>query len=149
MAKNETVDYAYCFNCHLTGDFVLQPDGRWQCSNCHSFREIATKTETETEAGNLADSSISTKDKVSFVKAKFKPALVKWEKKHGEIDGEQLTWDLQKAIAQLNNDGYEIVSVTPVISGYGTYKAETGAFGYSYGYGYSYTEGVIIVARKI
>ena len=71
-----------------------------------------------------------------------------------EIDGERLSHDIQKAIEELNRDGYEVVSVTPVTSGQYNYKYETKAlqqsgWGYGYGYGYSYTEGVSIVAKKI
>ena len=82
-------------------------------------------------------------NKVVFVSARFKTYP------GSEIDGERLTKEIGEAIEQLNIDGFEIVSLTPVTSGFRDFKYETGAFGYSYGYGYSYTEGIIIVARKV
>jgi hypothetical protein len=78
-----------------------------------------------------------------FVSADFKNS-----KESKLIDGMRLAKNLEQAIELLNKDGYEIVSVTPITSGFGTYAAQTGAFGYSYGYGYSYTEGIIVVGRK-
>jgi len=70
-----------------------------------------------------------------------------------EIDGGRLTQDLQQAVRQLNNDGYDVVSVTPVASGSYRWKYEqaqgsTYGGGYGYGYGYSYTEGIIFVAQR-
>jgi len=70
------------------------------------------------------------------------------------IDGEKLASDIAQAIAQLNEEGYEVVAVTPVTSGEYDYKYEAksfnqGGWGYGYGYGYSYTEGVTIIGRKI
>jgi hypothetical protein len=68
-----------------------------------------------------------------------------------QIDTIRLAKDLQEAIESLNKDGYEVVSVTDVISGNYNYeyKKEAGAsWGYSYGYGYSYTDGLMVVARK-
>ena len=50
---------------------------------------------------------------------------------------------MQDAVAKLNNEGYEVVTVVPIESGHG----EGDSYNH-YGYGYSYTEGVIIVTRK-
>jgi len=58
-----------------------------------------------------------------------------------KIDGEKLAIDIQLAIDKLNNEGYEVVCVSEVISGDGMFGGD--------GYGYSYTEGVNIVAKKI
>lgn len=68
-----------------------------------------------------------------------------------QIDGERLSKDIQLAIEQLNNDGYEVVTVTSITSGNYNYKTTgTGHHGDSgYGYGYSYTEGVTIIGKKI
>ncbi|MDD5412088.1 MAG: hypothetical protein PHF31_11860 [Methylobacter sp.] len=83
-----------------------------------------------------------------------------------KIDGERLSEDVAKAIAQLNQEDYEVISVLPIISGDYYYKYETkgitssprilgnteavsGGASYGFGYGYSYTEGVSIIARKI
>lgn len=87
-----------------------------------------------------------------------------------EIDGVRLAEDCQKTIDSLNNEGYSVISITPVESGAYTYQAQEVASstevttvgggigkgkvtekisgGVSYGYGYSYTEGLIVVASK-
>lgn len=67
------------------------------------------------------------------------------------IDGERLSLDTEKTLNQLANDGFEILSITPVISGryswtdYGTGHVETPTCA---SWGYSLTEGVMITARK-
>lgn len=73
-----------------------------------------------------------------------------------EIDGARLADDVSRAIAELNDNGYEVVSVSDVTSGRYSWKYETkggpgkgGGWGYGYGYGYSVTEGVMIVAKKM
>ncbi len=75
-----------------------------------------------------------------------------------EIDGGQLAENLQSAISNLNEDGYEVISVSPIESGKYDYKydykthsmgASGGAgYGYGYGYGFSHTEDLTIIARK-
>lgn len=71
------------------------------------------------------------------------------------IDGERLSNDIDQAVSELNIDGFEVVSVTPIISGAYNYDWDQqqggnnfGGSGYGYGYGYSYTEGVTIIAKK-
>ncbi|MBV8272950.1 MAG: hypothetical protein JO067_11840 [Cupriavidus sp.] len=73
-----------------------------------------------------------------------------------EIDGQRLSADIDVAVRQLNREGYEVVSVTPVISGAYDFKYEVkfggvnhGGGGYGYGYGYSYTEGVTIIGKRV
>ncbi len=64
------------------------------------------------------------------------------------IDSLRLSKDLANAIETLNNDGYEVVTVTPITSG--TYDKGIFMIGDgSYGYGYSYTNSLIVTARKI
>ncbi|AYF32797.1 hypothetical protein CUU95_02680 [Vreelandella alkaliphila] len=72
------------------------------------------------------------------------------------VDGERLSVDISNAVSKLNEESYEVVSVTPLTSGEYDYKWELykggvnhGGGGFGYGYGYSYTEGVIIIAKKI
>lgn len=74
-----------------------------------------------------------------------------------QIDGKRLTDDINKAIQSLNDEGYEVVSITPITSGNWALKYEQnshtngngkGSYGYGYGYGYSYTEGVMLLASK-
>jgi len=67
-----------------------------------------------------------------------------------EINTERLTKDLQEVVERLNKDGYEVVSITQVISGTYNWKASTTpSSSYGYGYGYSYTDGLMVVARKV
>lgn len=134
-------------------------------------------------------------DKIVFVKAKFRPigrnVTVKvptGETKRGllggtkqvtrkeqqwqqtgwsdcEIDSERLAEDLQEAVSQLNSDGFEVMSVTPVASGgYNfSFKADAisssprltrqteavhGGASYGYGYGFSYTESLLVHAKR-
>jgi hypothetical protein len=70
------------------------------------------------------------------------------------IDGSALAADIEAAAQQLLQDGFEIMAITPVLSGAYNYDTnqETSAmfhyaWGWGYGYGYSYTEGVVITAR--
>lgn len=87
------------------------------------------------------------------------------EKSICKVDGEKLAEDLSAAISSLEKDGYEIISITPIISGDFDYKYQSisidstaralretekisGSGGYGYGYGFSYTEGLLVVARK-
>lgn len=73
------------------------------------------------------------------------------------IDNERLARDLEETVSGLNDQGYEVVSVTPVTSGSYNFKydARSGGFegkgygGYGYGYGYSYTSSLIVTARKL
>ena len=74
------------------------------------------------------------------------------------VDGERLTADIDQAVAALNNEGYEVISITPVTSGSYQYRYQTDkwvsttggwGWGYGYGYGFSMTEGVTILARKM
>ncbi|KVH72540.1 hypothetical protein WJ41_12880 [Burkholderia ubonensis] len=84
--------------------------------------------------------------------------VTKWEQtgySKSEIDGQRLSADIELAVQQLNRDGYEVVSITPVVSGAFDFKYEVkfggvnhGGGGYGYGYGYSYTEGVTIIAKR-
>jgi len=125
-------------------------------------------------------------NKIVYVEAKFKPVgkvktvkVPTGEKKKGffggdkdvmtkekrweqtgwsdcEVDGGLLAEDLHAAIANLNDEGYEVVSVAPVTSGKYDYRWEEhrggnshGGSGYGYGYGFSYTEGFTIVGKRI
>jgi hypothetical protein len=60
-----------------------------------------------------------------------------------EIDGQRLQRDVQLVVDELNDGGYDIVSLVPVESGTYNWSPE------GYSYGYSYTEGVIVLARKL
>ena len=72
-----------------------------------------------------------------------------------EIDGKKFSEDINQTISELETEGYEVVSVTPVTSGRYKYDyeapiinaADRASFGW--GYGFSYTEGVNILARLV
>ena len=71
-----------------------------------------------------------------------------------EIDGGRLADDIEQAIKLLNEENYEIVTISETISGnynwsFKTKDVNSGGAGYGYGYGYSYTEGVTIIAKKV
>lgn len=59
-----------------------------------------------------------------------------------QIDGKRFQQDVQQAVDSLNEEGFEVISLTPIESGAYNWSAE------GYSYGYSYTEGIIILARK-
>ena len=70
-----------------------------------------------------------------------------------DIDGERFSKDIGTAINALEVDGFEIVSITPVLCG--SYKFDVKApvinaadrASYGWGYGFSYTSGATVVAR--
>lgn len=85
-----------------------------------------------------------------------------------EIDGEQLSREIAHAVRELNMEGYEVTTITPITSGqyFSTFHSQevesnsvlhsggdgkiniSGGGSYGLGYGYSHTEGVIILARR-
>ena len=86
-------------------------------------------------------------NKVVFVKASFSLDI---RSRKCKINTEDLTKGLQEAVKLLNEGGWEVVSVTDVISGEYDYALEWGVgAGRGMGYGYSYTDGLMIVARKV
>ncbi len=105
----------------------------------------------ETKKGFFGGEKELTKEVTEWVQTGYSD---KW------IDGDRLSKDISKAVSKLNNDGYEVISVTPITSGNYSYNyaykgaygsgslIEGGGYGYGYGYGYSYTEGVTIIAKK-
>jgi hypothetical protein len=68
-----------------------------------------------------------------------------------KIDGQRLSEDIQKAVDNLNKEGYEVICISEVTSGIYNYEGSTthGGGVSGYGYGYSYTEGVNIIAKKV
>lgn len=82
-----------------------------------------------------------------------------------EIDADRLATDLEQVISSLNEEGYRIQSITPVMSGaynynyqaegisssarvLGNTEAVSGGASYGYGYGYSYTDSLVVIAEK-
>jgi hypothetical protein len=69
-----------------------------------------------------------------------------------DIDATRLANDLARAVADLNTQGYEVVTVTPIISGNHYSEAQHGLVGEiraGLGYGYSFTKGLIVTARRV
>lgn len=70
------------------------------------------------------------------------------------IDIVRLNEDINQEITNLNNSGYEVISITPITSGEYKYDYEAPTVNaqfrpsYGWGYGFSYTNGVIITAKK-
>ena len=81
------------------------------------------------------------------------------------VDSKRLAADLQKAIENLNREGFSVKLITPIISGDYKYKYQaqgissskrisggtesvSGGASYGYGYGYSYTDSLLVIAEK-
>ena len=75
------------------------------------------------------------------------------------VDSKRLADDLSKVVNELNNSGFNVTAITPVISGhYDTHQsckssglgaATPGqSYGVSFAYGYRYTDSLIVVASK-
>ena len=83
-----------------------------------------------------------------------------------QVDGQRLSQDIARAVESLNQDGYEVVSISPVTSGAYFYQYNdkgitssprilletekvSGGGSYGFGYGFSYTEGVTVIAKRV
>jgi len=71
------------------------------------------------------------------------------------MDGFALVNAMHEVINPWLEQGYELFSITPIISGNYDWKYEknyinngNGQGSYGYGYGYSYTEGIMVVLKK-
>lgn len=73
-----------------------------------------------------------------------------------QVDAVRLSNDLARAVEEYNDKGFEVVSVTPIISGAYNFKVQEGtgykkhAFKatYAFGYGFSFTEGLTVIFKK-
>ena len=79
----------------------------------------------------------------------------------GKVDGTALTLAINRCLKQIENEGFELVSLAPITSGgfkvetfdtrrtkqFGMNECVTDATDTCSSYGYSFTEGVIIVAK--
>ena len=63
-----------------------------------------------------------------------------------KVDVDAYTQELNDYCYELTQKGYEIVSLTPLTSGYGGYRLEKSS---GAGWGVSWTEGVLLLARKV
>jgi hypothetical protein len=126
------------------------------------FRPIGKEVTVKVETGE-------TKKGIFGGEKQIKRKEKQWEQtgwSDCEIDSERLARDLQKIVSSLNQDGYSIKFITPVISGAYNYQfkagkitssprifseteAVKGGASYGYGYGYSYTDSLLVHATKI
>lgn len=121
---------------------------------------------------NLAKVKVETGETKKNLFGKDKPVTKKInkyvdtnKKSDSLIDGASLANNMNLKMKELSEEGYEIISITPVESGsynanhkmgsissskriFSETEAVSGSTGYGYGYGYSYTEGIIITALK-
>ncbi|MCC4222415.1 hypothetical protein LL295_02680 [Vibrio campbellii] len=69
-----------------------------------------------------------------------------------QIDGERFNKIIEETVLKLDMEGFDIISITPVISGQYDYGDSVRNVNIdvvkSYGYGFSYTEGVTILAKS-
>lgn len=81
---------------------------------------------------------------------------INWEKtgySDCEIDGKRFSLEIENAINYLNSEGYEVVTVVPIISGNhfhypAVHQPVYSHSGFGLGFGYSFTEGVTIIGKK-
>lgn len=118
----------------------------------------------EIEEPKIYDDSVGDKIKNFFLKAAVNRQINSGVKSNKEpqkhisdktIDIVRLNEDINREIIELNNSGYEVVSITPITSGEYKYDYEAPMINardrpsYGWGYGFSYTCGVIIMAKKL
>ena len=97
----------------------------------------------ETQKGLIGDKTVTAKER-RWVKTGLSDC---------RIDGKRLAKDMETAIQSIENEGYEVLHITEVLSGDYNWKeyctagpgpeADTAV-----SWGYSYLEGVVITAKK-
>ena len=88
---------------------------------------------------------------ISFDEKEVKEEFVKDGVSDCQVDTVALAEDLQMKLEELKKNNYDVINITPIISGSYAFKAEWSAkysAGYGYGYGFSYTAGMLIIAKK-
>lgn len=118
-------------------DAFFQKKGRWE-----EYEEATGETKKGLFGG----------EKPVTVKKKRWVELNEWSDE--KIDGNRLTRDLEKALNQLESEGFEVMNITPVLSGkyswtgYSRSGAGSGAADTCASWGFSITEGVVVTAKK-
>ena len=69
------------------------------------------------------------------------------------VDAEAYAREVNDACFDLSRRGYEVVSITPLISGHAGFQQDVSRWkdrsaGWGAGWGYSYTDGMVLLARK-
>jgi hypothetical protein len=85
------------------------------------------------------------------VKSWARQASVEWGKSPCRIDGAKLAQDMKTAMEALQDQGYEILHITEVLSGtygYHPYSNSSLSADTAVSFGWSFLEGVVITARK-
>ncbi len=70
-------------------------------------------------------------------------AYLDGDKEYTRVNMEMFIQDISNTIERLNEEGYEINGIVPIISGIGKIGPNNES-----GFGYSFTEGVIILGKK-
>lgn len=118
-------------------DAHFQKDGRWE-----EYEEATG----ETKKGFFGGEKAVTVKKRRWVELN--------ENRDDCIDGARLTRDTEKFLNQLESEGFDVLSITPVISGhyswtnYSNSIPQSGAAATCASWGYSVTEGVMVTAKK-
>lgn len=122
------------------------------------FKELGTWETEKVQVGstvNRVEKGIFNKKLVDQVTPVYEEKKV-WKQRaisDSLIDGQKLSELINDAIQSLENEGYEVVSITPITSGKYDYDYEAPIVNakdrasYGWGYGYSFTEGVTIFAK--
>ena len=72
---------------------------------------------------------------------------------YARVDVEAYAREIDTACFRLARFGYEVISITPLLSGYSAYlreynKDQSSGYGWGAGWGFSYTDGIVILGRK-
>lgn len=120
------------------------------------FEKTFEEIEIDIPTGEIKKTFWGSSKEVTRKELKLVPTGVSDSK----IDGKALSIEIEKAIADLNKDGFELVSITPISSGTYSYsnisssvRVELGGRtemmdGGGWGYGFSYTSGVLLLGKK-
>ena len=128
-------------------------------------RREAERRATEQKAADERARAEYDRDPEYFVMS-IRPPLVEQKKKVrnfvAAVDVQAYTREINTACFELSQRGYEVVSITPFLSGYGDFENSSKSVSalpfskdagnvtaWGAGWGYSYTDGVVLLARKI
>ncbi len=116
--------------------------------------QVGTKTVTKTK-GVFKKKEIEVEEPVIETREEWVPT---GEFSDTNIDMDDLSRRITDACNGLDEKGYDVLSITPILEGRYSYKTRaggtgnvatgsTGGWGWGYGYGYSLTDGVVIIGK--